>query len=176
MLKIILSYTRSHHPSSPRSGHGHPGAAPSRKYAVPEAGAFWRNREAFCNPESIQASQVSGLHERTRRSSSSNSLSTCSSSSDFSRSFHGLDAQQLSDLMTGDTESGSKLGLLFTDAAHSVLDSAWRGLSSRLYAKLTGTASMYSTPAHSRHSDVHEKIEKSLSKALNIWQTFNTKE
>ena len=112
---------RSSHPNSPRPGRGHPGAAPSRKYALPEAAAFWRNRDSFCSTESIQASQVSGFHEGARRSSS---LSTSSSSSDFSRSFHGLDAQQLSDLMAGDTESGSKLGLLFTDAAHSVLDSA----------------------------------------------------
>ena len=115
---------RSSHPNSPRPGHGHPGAAPSRKYAVPGAGAFWRNRDSFCSTEAIQASQVSGFHEGARRSSSSSSLSTSSSSSDFSHSFHELDAQQLSTLIAGDAESGSKLGLLFTDAAHSVLDSA----------------------------------------------------
>ena len=115
---------RSSPPNSPLSGHGNSEAAPSRKCAVPEAGAFWRNRNSICKSETIQASQVSGFRDMSRRTSSSNSLSTCSSSSDFSRSFHGLDAQQLSNLMAGDAECGSKLGLLFTDAAHSVLDSA----------------------------------------------------
>ena len=115
---------RNSPPNSPRSGQGHSGAAPSRKCAVPEAGAFWSNRSSFCKSETIQASQGSGFRDMSGRSSSSNSVSTSSSSSEFSHSFHGLDAQQLSNLMAGDTESGSKLGLLFTDAAHSVLDSA----------------------------------------------------
>ena len=116
---------RSSHPNSPRSGQGQSEPSPSRKCAVPEAGAFWRNRDSICKSEIIQASKMSGQDATIRTSSSSNSLSTSSSSSDhFSRSFHGLDVQQLSNLMTGDTKSGSKMGLLFTDAAHSVLESA----------------------------------------------------
>ena len=116
---------RSSPPNSPRLGQGHSEPSPNRKHSMPEAGAFWRNRNSICKSEIIQASKMSGQDATIRTSSSSNSLSTSSSSSDhFSRSFHGLDVQQLSNLMTGDTKSGSKMGLLFTDAAHSVLESA----------------------------------------------------
>jgi hypothetical protein len=109
---------RSPHVSPPSSPRGRPVEAanpPPRKYVVPEGGGIRRSKNSFCRNDTSMSTMV----DEELRSTSSSPNSPCLSANDFSHSFNGLDLKRLPvSCGAGD----GKLGLLFTDAAHSVLD------------------------------------------------------
>lgn len=108
-------------PSSPRARPSDVVSPPPRKYVVPEGGGIRRNRSSFCRSEMTMPTLVD---EETQRSSSSSPSEPCVALSDFNNSFKGLDVQRLVSMPTcgGDVSRAGNLGLLFTDAAHSILD------------------------------------------------------
>ena len=130
---LSTSKTRSSHCSSQSCR-----ALPRRKFSEPDIGMLLKNMNSLFKPEADTSIQNSDLHKdtiqsanfrksttRTRRASTSHSLVTCSSSSEWGNSFQEFDTQLLFKLsLTANDADSSRLGLMFTDAAHSVLDSA----------------------------------------------------
>ena len=110
----IPSTTRSPPSNGPRNALGKTYATTRRSFSAPEAEKSWRKNE-FSSRSGFDPSIQ--IPEVTNRSSSTSS---------HIHRLHGRDAQQLSNLslLAGDAEYSNKMGLVFTDAAHSVLDIA----------------------------------------------------
>ena len=110
-------------PGSPRSRSTVELMAPPRKYVVPEGGSVRRSRPSAI-VEPIQLPQID-TQGGSRSSSTSPSLATLANPlHELSHSLSSAQLQRLACLPigTGDEARGEKIGLLFTDAAHSVLD------------------------------------------------------
>ncbi len=110
-------------PSSPRSRSTvELMAPPPRKYVVPDGGSVRRSRPSAI-VESIQLPQID-TQGGSRSSSTSPSLTLANPLHELSHSLSSAQMQRLASLPigTGDEARGDKIGLLFTDAAHSVLD------------------------------------------------------
>jgi hypothetical protein len=112
-------------PSSPRSrATVEVMAPPPRKYVVPEGGGVRRSRHSVEKIEPAQAPQID-TEDASSNSSASPSLGSLASPlNELSHSLSSLQLQRLASFPVGAGEEsrGEKLGLLFTDAAHSVLD------------------------------------------------------
>ena len=107
-------------PCSPRvrSDHIH---IPARKYSLPEDGGIGKHWSSRCR----NATSMSTLLDDEIRSLSSSPTSPCSNVDRFSYSSPSLDLQRLASMTSSfqdDEHIREKLGLLFTDAAHAILD------------------------------------------------------
>ena len=119
------SPSRSPHASPPVSPRGRPADSahpPPRKYVAPEGGSIRRNWNSFSQKDT----SISTFVDEDMRGKSSSPKSPCVSLDHFNHSFSGLDMQQLSNIAAsvcaGDCARHEKLCLIYTDAAHSVLD------------------------------------------------------
>eukprot|EP00291_Cryptomonas_curvata_P008909 CAMPEP_0172184892 /NCGR_PEP_ID=MMETSP1050-20130122/19844_1 /TAXON_ID=233186 /ORGANISM="Cryptomonas curvata, Strain CCAP979/52" /LENGTH=123 /DNA_ID=CAMNT_0012858773 /DNA_START=127 /DNA_END=499 /DNA_ORIENTATION=- len=97
-------------------------APPPRKYVVPEGGSVRRSRtSARIEPITFHEIDTEG----GKSSAASPSLASLASPlAELSRSLSSVQLQRLASIPNGlgDESHGEKIGLLFTDAAHSVLD------------------------------------------------------
>jgi hypothetical protein len=111
-------------PNSPRSRSAPElMAPPPRKYIAPEGGSVRRSRNS-ARIEPIQLPEIDAQAECRSSSTSPSVACLASPLNELTRSLSTVQLQRLACIPvgTGDTSGGEKIGLLFTDAAHSVLD------------------------------------------------------